>query len=324
MKRIRTAKRKQGFSLLETMFAFLLASLIFIGTLSLCLDTTRVAAKVSAANDASLDAAKALNKVTDRLREAYAFRLPGDANFIESPDIPNNYRFSSGGDYILTGMRIILPKKKGDAANPSTFASVQNSAGGTIVLNTDANQLLDRGAAGTVEAGAVLMLYRGNENQTPNPTSGTHLWLRNLAPGSTPELILRSVSSDPKAVQFKRDAFNGASVKIVAGHYSRIIGEQTNEATDGSKVTTLRGRFVLLRNTRINSVPEPPPPTTPTPIPAPTVVPPDPVEPIVVPSTPTPSSPTPVPPAPLPSSPTPVPPTPSPSSPTPTPEPVDV
>jgi hypothetical protein len=259
-------KRKgRGFTLLETAIAVLLMSLIFFGTLTLFTGVERTGLKVTAASTASVTSAQAVQSVCDDLKEAYWAALPGDTAPVAWPSGFIASKFHNGP--YNTGICIYAPV--------TTTASLAGLASTVTVLN--------RSATGQ----AAYLIYRGDSDTTPDP-NGSYLWKQYLQVTQDPTLIASNISSDSRAVQFRRltsGLTNSIEVKIVCGEWSREIGEQTADTTNGTKVTGIAGRTVLLRNTSVTTLavtsaynnpfgtPTPVPTPSPTPTTAPTSTP---------------------------------------------------
>jgi len=255
--------RRRGFTLMETAIAVLLMSLIFLGTIALFTSAGKTGLKVTAANTAAVTSAQAMQSVCDDLKESYWAALPGDTTPVTWPSgfVASNFQ---NGSY-NTGICLYAP-----VTTSTTLAGMSGSV-----------PLLNRSATGQ----AAYLIYRGDADDTPNP-NGTYLWKQYLQGTQDPSIIAKNIASNPAAVQFRRTSTNSIEVKIVCGEWSREIGEQTSDATDGSKVTGIAGRTVLLRNTSVTTLAvtsgytnpfatptPPPPPPTPTPSPSPTPTP---------------------------------------------------
>jgi type II secretory pathway pseudopilin PulG len=329
-------RRRRAFTMTEMIITVFLIALVFISTMTLFERATLAIARARAGTNASVSASVAYARVNGLLSEAAAVVLPGDPYWDATKLGPAaNYINIKDGQSVYTGILIQLPKSSGDEkVIGNTVADEHNLTGDQALVNR-----------AEIDPNNYILLYRGDA-KAPYGSNvlGKALLMKRSTdpPNSNPTVIISNVSENWEAVVFGKPGSikNNVSVRIVTGEASRMIGEQTNERSDGEQIATgLQGSSVLMRNTSKNPLPrpslgapsdpafapekstEPTPTPVPTPTPTPTPVPTPTPKPTPTP-TPKPSpTPTPVP-TPKPSpTPTPVPtPTPKPT-PTPTPKP---
>ncbi len=255
-------RQRRGFTLLEAMVALTLMALIFTGTMDLCTMAARTTLKVNSQMSASLDSSIALQQVIETIREAQSFSLPNETpanggSFVMPTGFTGaNYSTTLSGENIYTAMEV--------AQSATAAVTVKDSGGNTIAVTPAA---YNRDAASP----STLLIYRGDPNGTPdsNPSgstvrnAGTYLWQCTVSgAGATSGLraLCKSISTAPNAVQFVRPYVGNPAqaqpfqveVKITSGYYSLVNGSQTNEETNGSTVSQLSGKCVLMRDHAIS------------------------------------------------------------------------
>ena len=233
-------RRAQGFTLVEIMIGMGVFSLLMLGVMSLFITMLRLCASVNGASSSSLDAAKAIQLVTDDLREARSFQLMDGGSYGTTYDSFN----SSGVCMAVTGVHIIMPAQ-------NTGASVRLTSGGAAQQLTGGTSLWD-----VKTDGVSLNYYRSNPDGTPNPTTGTCLWETGIDQGaSVNRAIIKSVAPSLDAVQFIQPYMpdgvtpiaNEVKVKITSAYYDPIHGYVSSDAANGN-VTQLTGECVYLRD----------------------------------------------------------------------------
>jgi prepilin-type N-terminal cleavage/methylation domain-containing protein len=241
--RRRSRACRQGFTLLEVLFATVLMSLILAGVVDLFLAASKLTVRANAIEDTGQSSANAVQQVLKDTREAEALRLPSDPTFLPLPgytSVATCYETSANGQTVLTALELAVP--------PAQTQSVLDSGGHTITLNgvAGAGLLYDRTSANS----DWLLYYRGNANQAPNPSTGQFLWKYQHSTGAiTP--VCRSVATKATdAVQFIQPTGvnTEVAVKVVSSEYSLVNGQQTNEESDGTTTSSLSGKCVLMRD----------------------------------------------------------------------------
>ena len=279
----RSASR--GFSLMEVMVTLPLVALLFGGTITLFTEAQRMVQRTSVSVQASQDAATGMQYIVGTTRESIQFALPPDtANvntngmaFLPPDGNVNDYQINGNN----TAVEVMLP-----AAAASVKTSGQPATPGFNVLDRNGNlysappngydrtvPLLSSGTPLNPPPGDIICIYRGDLYGNPSPSSGQFLWsLRcpagtNLYNPSTYVLQKRCKliltkhadgTAATDAVQFIGRNTSHTDIpasmpyelefKIICGDQTSINGTQTNEATDGTSISTLVGKCALLRN----------------------------------------------------------------------------
>lgn len=235
-------RKRRGFTLLETLISFSLASMLLLGVITLFISAARLTGRTHALMSASSDGANGVQRVIDGARQAQSLSLPDDASFKPLPgfgSVGTFYKTTIGSATILTALQVNLP-----AAQTPT---VLNISGTSIPVTA-----FDRnGTSG------YLLFYRGNADQTPNPATGQFLWEYSSAAGTAVARCRTVDNSVADAVQFVQPS-GGATqiaVKIISSSYSPVNGKMTNEETDGSTTSALTGKCVLMRDYSTNNTP---------------------------------------------------------------------
>ncbi len=286
-KRHNTKQRQAGFSLLETLIALSLVSLVLLGSVDLYINATRLSTKTQAEMSANLDAANTIQYVIMQIQEALSFALPDEtaagtsgtaSNLWTTPPsaIPaGTYQTTYNSETIFTAIEVTNPATLTATANgytasqippvngsPDTTIHVCGSSSGyssTISLST-------LNYVGGATPGITYIIYRGDPDGTPDadPTgntktrAGTYLWEYNYASG-TRTALCKTVATAPNAVQFIRPLAsvtngigsplaNQVELKIVSAYYSPINSVQTSQANDGSQVSQLTGECIYMRD----------------------------------------------------------------------------
>lgn len=240
MRKRRTNQR--GFTLLETLISFSLASMLLLGVVTLFISAARMTGRTHALMASSADGANAVQRIIDGVRQGQSLRLPDDTGFkpvAGYSSIGTYYKATMGSATILTALQVNLPATQ--------TPSVLNVGGASVSVNA-----FDR--SGT---SGYLLFYRGDANQAPNPTSGQYLWEYSSLSGTAIARCRTVDNSVADAVQFVQPS-GGATqiaVKIVSSSYSPVNGKMTNEETDGSTTSAMTGKCVLMRDYSTNNAP---------------------------------------------------------------------
>ena len=262
-----------------------LVALLFFGTITLFTEAQRVVQRTSVAVQSSQDAATGLQYITGMTREAIQFALPPDTAASSTNGmgfVPLDGRLSDyeSGSY-NTAVELLLPGnatslKAGDRS-PSAGFNVLDASGDPLdpapsgydrtVIGVSGGQLV------SPLQGDLICIYRGDSQGNPSPSSGQYLWAARRPAGTlvadgTHDVLQRlcrlvltqHADGTPAtdAVQFVGRNTPGADIpasmayelefKLVCGDRTSISGTQTNEAGDGSSLSTLEGKCALLRN----------------------------------------------------------------------------
>ena len=288
MRRTYHPKRHQsGFSLLESLIALSLISLVLLGSVDLYVNATRLSAKTQAEMSANLDAANVIQFVIMQAQEALSFALPGETtagssgsavNYWTAPPaaVPTGtFQTTYSGETILTAMEITNPAVLTASNNGYTASLLPNIGGvpdttihvcGASASYSSTFSLSTLDSSGGSTPAITYLIYRGDPDGTPDadPTgntkfrAGAYLWEYNYASG-TEKALCKSIAPAPNAVQFIRPLANVSNgvgtplanqiqVKIVSGYYSPINTIQTSQANNGSQVSQLSGECVYMRD----------------------------------------------------------------------------
>ncbi len=258
--------RQAGFTLLETMLALSLMSLIFLGVTTLFLNAARIGMTTDSQVRASQDGANTVQSVIEKTREAYSLTLPTEGGF-SPPATYTASQFSTtdSGETIETALQLtlpgtLLPATVGYTNTSYTNINVYNAAGTQVALTP-----YDRNSPN-----AHITFYRSNTLGVPAPANGTCLWEYStdaVIGGVTGinRAICKSVDANTaNAVQFVRPTTstttltNQVEIKIVTSYYSPINGQQTNEQTGGGNSSQMTGKCVLMRDHGVLSLPPDP------------------------------------------------------------------
>jgi hypothetical protein len=278
-------QRKTAFSVMEVLIAISLMTAVFLATMEMFVQTGRSAQRLVAFGNACQESQKAMQAVTEDLRESVIIRLPTDTG-------PSGWNFGSPSQYqairpsgtewaswpstLNTGIYMMLPAV--------TTAKINNTNGNQMTLQNEF-AVVDRRASNLTNS---VLIFRGNPDGSANPTYGTCLWawyFKKVGSSTTKvreKLITRSLSQEWNAVTFKRlttGLNKSVTVKIVAAEWAQD-GIQSSESN--GKASKLPGRSVMLRNSPLGAIVNPiippaanlpSPNTSPTPTPTPTPTP---------------------------------------------------
>ncbi len=265
------------------MVALPLVMLLFGGTITLFLGSQRLVQRTSVAVQSSQDAGVGLQFITGTAREAIQFSLPPDTTTVNTNGLAFLPPDGSLSDYengsTNTAVELLLP-----AAATSVKTTGQAATAGLDVLDRGGNPITPSGydrtrtevSSGTPVSpllGDILCIYRGNSSGTASPSAGQYLWaLRRPAGTSLYDashdtlqrlcrlILTKHADGTPAtdAVQFIGCRTPSSDIpgsmpyelefKLVCGDQTSINGVQTNEASDGSSITSLSGKCALMRN----------------------------------------------------------------------------
>lgn len=278
---------KRGFTLPEVMVALPLVALLFGGTITLFLESQRLVQRTGVTVQSSQDAGVGIQFITGTTREAIQFSLPPDTTtantnglaFLPPDGNVNDYQNVTQSGSINTAVEMLMP-----AAATSQKVTGQAATLGLNVLDRSGAPIVPSGydrtqtevSSGTPVnplVGDILCIYRGDALGNAVPASGQFLWSLRRPAGTNLydashdirqklcRLILtKHADGTPAtdAVQFIGNKTPKSDIpdsmpyelefKLVCGDQTAINGTQTNEAGDGTSITSLSGKCALLRN----------------------------------------------------------------------------
>lgn len=281
----RRRARRGGFTLIEAVIASSIMGLIFAGAMTLFVSATQTALRTTVQNQANVDGSNGLQYSLSYAREAYAFRLPGEAvnnsaNIGSATPMPpspawtppiandpvSSYRCTlSDGTVVNTAVELVFP----------ALATASLLRGSATDLVSPAPAIYDRT---NMSLGGILWIYRadkvagpgGTSTGRPNPASGKYLWAKgqdaygNAVNMAVSKMVLQPlpglVNADRagRAVQFSRNipanqsptnpAITEMALTLVCGDWSPFTGTQTNIGSSASGITSLSGKCSMVRN----------------------------------------------------------------------------
>ena len=237
----------RGISLLESMVALSIITLLGLGFMTLYINMVRSGATVRSMTIVTADAGNAIGVIESALREARRFEL------MEGGTYGTTYLATdgSGNGVAITGIRIIYPAYKSDVRVVTSTGNLAMS--GTRALMDIRND------------GAFLEVYRSDENGTAAPNTGNCLWARGTLNKVTlpvgGRILIKNVADVVGAVQFIQPYAPGSTtplanqvrIKVTTSTYDRVRGSTSSEASKG-KQTALTGEHAFLRNHDPNGV----------------------------------------------------------------------
>ena len=280
-------QRQRGFTLMEVMVALPLVMLLFGGTMTLFLGAQQVVQRTGVSVQSSQDAGVGFQFIGSTTREAIQFSLPGDTTsantngmaFLPPDGNVNDYQNVTSTGTISTAVELLLPaaatspKATGQAATPCLNVLDRS---GAAIMPPAYDRTQSQVSSGTPVSplpGDIMCIYRGDAAGNASPAAGQFLWLvrrpagTNLYDGSHDihqklcRLILTQHADGTAAtdaVQFIGCKTPNSDIpismpyeleyKLICGDRTSINGTQTNEAGDGSSITSLSGRCALMRN----------------------------------------------------------------------------
>ncbi len=243
-------KNQNAVSLLETLFATGIVSMIFIAAMTLYISTARSTVKTQRQVFSGADAANASQAILELAREAYKVRLPDSAGFT-SVESGVGWSGASLSDFTMTatvddetrsvhtGVRLLFRR-------PSTVQV--GSAAGTRTAS-----VYDYSSSANPPVDSV-WIYRGNSNGTPNKETGRFLCIRGSLTGRAalrPTLLSTVDNTSRTAVDFIRKADEPQLLRFeIRSMYYSPIG-QNNAATSDTPAggaSQLTARCVILRS----------------------------------------------------------------------------
>lgn len=238
MKRTRRSKRLRAFTLIEASISIVLMGMLMLSVVSLYIFATRTVAATDGQMQACQDANKALTHIINETEIAGSVTLPGDPNWNTTQYPLSNYQTSGGT--IDTAMLIT------NAGNGPTI-TFENSSG--AMLNNPVPTFDTE-----YESATSTLIWRGDASMNPSPSAGQYLY--ETTNGVTTTIIKPTshgggLAPTAGALQFDWPTStlnNEVEIKIVCSYYSPTTGSASNESTNGSAVTTLTGKCVMMRN----------------------------------------------------------------------------
>ena len=282
-------RKKVAFNVLELLVAISLMTMVFAATMEMFLQTTKTAQGLIASGNASQEAQKAMQRVTEDLREAVSVELPSGTTWSvgTAASYKANKPTGDGNDWsawpatLDTGIYLMLPVK--------VTATVKDLSGANVVLQNEAS-VNDRMNSTVTKS---VLYFRGNPDGTVNDTYGTCLWawyfekVGTVVNKTASVLVTSRLSTEWNAAKFASTGSGltrSVTVKLMAAEWS-ASGNKSSESMD--KASLLPGRAILLRNAPLaaivnplvpgaanlpspNTAPTPSPTPSPTPTPTPT------------------------------------------------------
>ena len=273
---------------MEVMVALPLVALLFGGTITLFIESQRMVQRTGVSVQSSQDAGVGLQFISSTTREAIQFSLPPDTTtantngltFLPPDGNVNDYETTGpNGSTANTAVEMLLPaaaasvKTTGQAATPGLDVLDRN---GSPIFPTAYDRTQAQVSSGMPNSplpGDILCIYRGDAAGNASPATGQFLWSvrrpagMNLYDGSQDihqklcRLVLTQHADGTPAtdaVQFIGCLTPGSDIpssmpyelefKLVCGDQTSINGTQTNEAGDGTSITSLSGKCALMRN----------------------------------------------------------------------------
>ncbi len=272
---------------MEVMVALPLVALLFGGTITLFLGSQRMVQRTCVSVQSSRDAGVGLQYISSTTREAILFSLPPDTTsantnglaFLPPDGNVSDYQNVTQNGIINTAVELLLPaaaasvKTAGQAATPglNLLDRSGNPAAPSAYDRTQAQ--VSSGTPISPLVGDIVWIYRGDASGNPSPSSGQFLWSLRRPAGtnlndSSQDIhqklcrLILTLHADgtaaTDAVQFIGCKTPSSDIpgsmpyeleyKLICGDQTSINGTQTNEAGNGSSITSLSGRCALLRN----------------------------------------------------------------------------
>ncbi len=263
-----SARRTQGFTLVEVMVTLPLVALLMIGSFNLFLMSLRLGTKTAAQLVATQDAANAIQQVVEVGREAYTISLLGNGLTPPAGDPYPDSAFAAtlNGQTINTGIYVTMPAALAPTDVPDsykntswTYITVRNAQGSSLPPSSQNAPLpsspynFSSPTPAELATQARFLIYRADSGGTPDPTAGGYLWEQPLpvSVGTPGFALCRTVATGtPNAVQFVQPVgtANQIEVKVVSGVYSAVNGVQTDEEGNGTYTSQLDGKCILMRD----------------------------------------------------------------------------
>lgn len=275
--------RQSGFTLVEMIIGSMLLTLLMFGMFSIYTTMMRLCASVSSSAYVSSDAANAVQRVTNDLREAQNFELMDGTGGVDGTAFGTAYDAVNGSTHAVicvTGIRLFSPAVFQSQAVPPS-GSPQGTVG--VTINGRAGTIALVGAAAPWDhnaAGTTLDIYRASYKQkkpdgtpmadgTARPNDGACLWITGTEQGAdlgtlpgrviAGRPIVKNIAPAPNAVQFfqpltnpadptSQPLANAVQIKITCGQYDfNHNGATSSDAAFGG-VSQLSGNCVYMRD----------------------------------------------------------------------------
>lgn len=245
----RTSRRRRlsvGVSLVESLIATFLLSLILVGTVNLTVSAFRAYGQVSEMSVAVEKYQGAARSLETELTKGFLTILPNDASpypvwNTTTLGAASAYTFSSGGVTVQGAVYIVYPNTR--------VVGVYNTSGGAISLN-GANALYDRSATSPTRS---VLIYRANVDGTANPSSGRALWIKRFSSGSlvSQAMVTNKVHPAWNAVNFYRPGARYDSVQMTLVTGEQIVNrfwQSSHTTATTSGVANVPARSMVLPN----------------------------------------------------------------------------
>lgn len=209
-------RRRRAFTSLELLVATVLGTLVIVGAVLLFLSGVRLSMGMQASSHTLRNGSSSVERMRLSLEEATAVTLPDDsaphALWPQTALGPtSNYLTAWGGRQVSTAV----------------FASQLGTR--TLRLRTDASTLQNLAIPLRSVVNRGVLIYRGNTDGTPNPSSGTFLWQWSYEDGVIVRktVLYRKLSSRPEAVAFRRGSTSGQVMR-----YRLLLAEKDSYQRD--------------------------------------------------------------------------------------------
>lgn len=275
--------RQGGFTLVEMTFSTLLLGLLLLSVTGIYTAMMRLTASITASAFVSSDAANAVQRVSDNLREAQNFEMMDGSGSVDGAAFGTSYDATASGTgtvLCVAGIRLFAPVAfQSPSAPPSGYP--QGTVG--IQINGRAGVTALAGAATPWDhnaAGATLDIYRASYKQkdtggslvpdgTPRPNDGACLWIKGTERGAVLDTlagntisgrpIVKDIAPVPNAVQFFQPLSNPADptsppmpnavqVKIACGQYDLTHKGATSSDAAFGGASQISGDCVYMRD----------------------------------------------------------------------------
>lgn len=256
-----SARSRGGFTLIEITISTFILGLMLVSIMGIYTAMMRLCASVTAASFVSLDAANAVQRVTNNLREAQAFELMDGPSSVDGTNFGTTYDATDGSNNtIVTGIRLFSP-----GAYTSTGSPPNGYPAGTVGVTVSGSAYV-AALTGTSapwdhnKQGATLDIYRSDKLGNPQPGTGAYLWLRGTEAGhAINRAIVKSIAPQVNAVQFFQPRTNPADsssplvanavqMKIVCAQFDLTHGGSTSSDSAGGTVSALSGECTYMRD----------------------------------------------------------------------------
>ncbi len=256
-----SARRRGGFTLIEITISTFILGLMLVSIMGIYTAMMRLSASVAASSFVSLDAANAVQRVANNLREAQAFELMDGPSSVDGTNFGTAYDATDGsGNTIVTGIRLFSP-----GAYTATGAPPNGYPAGTVGVTVSGSSYV-AALTGTSapwdhnKQGATLDIYRSDKLGNPQPSSGAYLWLKGTEAGQAiNRAIVKTIAPQVNAVQFFQPHTNPADqasplignevqIKIVCAKFDLTHGGSTSSDSASGAVSALSGDCTYMRD----------------------------------------------------------------------------